>query len=343
MKPLFTEAELNSAKSNDLLPIECLVCGKTFYKTKHYIKSNILNPKRPATGNSCSKNCANIKQKANKTIKKICPKCGKEFETTNGYKEKQFCSITCSRSRKLSIEEKENRSESAKKSQKVQTACIKNLKKYQESRNKNIIKVCPVCKKEFIVPYCCQHRIYCSRGCYNNDKSLKFRKKNKGGYREGSGRSKSGWYKGYYCGSSYELAWVIYNIDHQIKFERNLKGFDYKFEENAYKYYPDFIIGTIYYEIKGFKRKADDAKFKYFPHTLNVLFKKELKEIFEYVESMYGKNFIELYEGNPYNERTNVCLICGKPAKNLYCCQKCSGIAASKRKKSSALGIRTPD
>ena len=34
-----------------------------------------------------------------------------------------------------------------------------------------------------------------------------------GGIREGAGRSKSGWYKGYYCNSSYELAWVIYSLD----------------------------------------------------------------------------------------------------------------------------------
>ena len=41
-----------------------------------------------------------------------------------------------------------------------------------------------------------------------------------GGYREGSGRSKSGYYNGIYCGSTYELCWVIYALDTQVKFDR---------------------------------------------------------------------------------------------------------------------------
>jgi len=41
-----------------------------------------------------------------------------------------------------------------------------------------------------------------------------------GGLRNGSGRSKSGYYKEIYCGSTYELCWVIYNLDHNISFSR---------------------------------------------------------------------------------------------------------------------------
>ena len=47
-----------------------------------------------------------------------------------------------------------------------------------------------------------------------------------GGKRHGSGRGKKGWYKGYWCDSSWELALVIYNLEHNIKFERN-KLFDF--------------------------------------------------------------------------------------------------------------------
>ena len=39
-----------------------------------------------------------------------------------------------------------------------------------------------------------------------------------GGKRHGSGRGKKGWYKGYYCDSTWELAWVIYQLDHGVKF-----------------------------------------------------------------------------------------------------------------------------
>jgi len=338
MKPLFTESEFNFAKSSDLLPIECLVCGKTFYKTKHYVKSNILNPNSKATGNVCSVQCANIKQKKNKIIKKICSKCGKEFETISGKEERKFCSSFCSHSRNHTEETKKKQSKSAKNSEKVQKTCRINFSKSKTynkrmTEEEKILKICPICKKEFRVYPSDNKRIFCSKECYKKDINLEFHKSGgTGGIREGSGRSKSGWYKGYYCGSSYELAWVIYNIDHKIKFERNYEGFDYVFEGEEHKYYPDFIQGDVYYEIKGFKRKNDDAKFKYFPYKLKVLFKKDLKEVFQYVTKNYGKDFIKLYEGNPYNKKNNTCLICGKPAKNMYCSRKCSGRAVNKKR-----------
>ena len=57
-------------------------------------------------------------------------------------------------------------------------------------------------------------------------------KKNKksGGYRRNGGKGIRGWYKGYWCDSSWELAYVIYNLEHNIHFIRNTKGFNYKFE-----------------------------------------------------------------------------------------------------------------
>lgn len=259
-----------------------------------------------------------------KTTNKICPKCGLEFETITGKDGKKFCSRKCANSRIWTENDKLKKSISAKNSEKV------NFENKSRRKNK-IIKICPICKKEFNVNLSEDKRIYCSKKCYNNDKNLEFRKCNTGGYREGSGRSKSGWYKGYFCGSSYELAWVIYNIDHSIEFKRNTEAFNYIFEGEEHKYYPDFIKGEVYYEIKGFKRKNDDAKFKYFPHKLKVLFKKDLGEIFKYVKEKYGNDFIKLYEGNPYNEKKNICKICGEPAKNVYCSKKCSGIAANIR------------
>jgi hypothetical protein len=42
-----------------------------------------------------------------------------------------------------------------------------------------------------------------------------------GQYREGSGRGKKGRYKGHWYDSSYELAFVIYALDHGFWFERN--------------------------------------------------------------------------------------------------------------------------
>ena len=38
-----------------------------------------------------------------------------------------------------------------------------------------------------------------------------------------------GWYKGFWCDSSWELAYVIYNLDHGIEFRRNTEKFEYEY------------------------------------------------------------------------------------------------------------------
>lgn len=137
-------------------------------------------------------------------------------------------------------------------------------------------------------------------------------KKNKksGGRRIGSGRGKKGWYKGFFCDSSWELAWVIYHIDNDILFERNHEYFDYSYEEEMHKFYPDFIKENIYYELKGYKTKQVEAKISQFPHKIVVLFEKDLKYILEYVIEKYGKNFISLYDGKKY---LKICVKCENP------------------------------
>lgn len=62
-----------------------------------------------------------------------------------------------------------------------------------------------------------------------------------GGYRHGSGHGKHGVYKGYQCDSSWELAYVIYNLEHDIKFERNRDRFLYNLNGKSHYYTPDFI------------------------------------------------------------------------------------------------------
>lgn len=122
-----------------------------------------------------------------------------------------------------------------------------------------------------------------------------------GGLRRGSGRGKKGWYKGYWCDSSWELAWVIYNLEHNIKFKRNDIGFEYQYEGEKRKYYPDFLITETYYEIKGRRsfEKMDDEnkeKIKQFKFNLKVLYEKDMKPYISYVVNKYGKDFIKLYE-----------------------------------------------
>lgn len=127
-----------------------------------------------------------------------------------------------------------------------------------------------------------------SQSMKNNPKS--------GGRRQGSGRGKQGWYKGFYCDSSWELAFVIYNLEHNIKFKRNNKKFYYFFNGEEHYWLPDFIIEDIYFEIKGYEDEKALAKHSSFKKQLKVLKQKEMKTYIEYVEEKYGKDYTKLYE-----------------------------------------------
>lgn len=116
-----------------------------------------------------------------------------------------------------------------------------------------------------------------------------------GGYRKGSGIGKSGWYRGVWCDSSYELVWVIYQLDHNQAFVRNKQSYDYNWNGKTHKYYPDFLQNNKLIEIKGFINKQTIEKFKTVPNLI-ILLKEDLAKEFAYVESAYGKDFIKLYE-----------------------------------------------
>jgi len=119
---------------------------------------------------------------------------------------------------------------------------------------------------------------------------------NQGGYRKGSGRGKSGTYKGYYCDSSWELAYVIYNIEHNIDFERNTEKFKYIFNNEKRYYIPDFIVNDEYVEIKGYMTEQWEQKLKQFDKPIKVIYKDDIKLYLAYVEDKYGKDFISMYE-----------------------------------------------
>ena len=159
--------------------------------------------------------------------------------------------------------------------------------------------------------------LYCSKTCsskyqmtnelYKKQISDSCKKSGCGGIRKGAGRGKNGWYKGYWCDSSWELAYVIYNLDHNIKFKRNKQGFEYIYENKTHKYYPDFILedGT-YIEIKGRRKyinidNKNKEKINQFKYNLILILEKDIKLYLNYVIDKYSKNYIQLYN-NKENE-----------------------------------------
>lgn len=97
--------------------------------------------------------------------------------------------------------------------------------------------------------------------------------------------------------SSFELAWVIFHLEHETQFSRNTDKFQYTFEGVERTYIPDFKVGEFWVEIKGWLSDKDRAKFRDFPHPdkLIILDEKDLSSIFEYVKGKYGKKFWHLY------------------------------------------------
>lgn len=116
-----------------------------------------------------------------------------------------------------------------------------------------------------------------------------------GGLREGSGRGKKGWYKGFYCRSSWELAFLVYHLDNKLNIKPCTEVRTYTFDNKIKKYYPDFDVDEIIYEIKGYKTKQWLAKKSANPDII-VLYEEEIKSYIRYATSKYGKEFTSLYE-----------------------------------------------
>ena len=75
-----------------------------------------------------------------------------------------------------------------------------------------------------------------------------------GGFREGAvkGCYKYGYYKNIRCDSSWELAFVVFNIEHNIPIARNTRRFEYFINDKKHNFIPDFIVNnTELVEIKG--------------------------------------------------------------------------------------------
>lgn len=256
---------------------------------------------------------------------KTCPKCKIEHNK-NGL----FCSRSCANSRGPRTE-KFKVSVRNKLSGKTGLPNV-NKGKYLVER---ISVNCLTCNTDFITKSL-QPNKYCSNTC---------RAQKAGGYRPGSGRSKSGYYKGIYCGSTYELCWVIYSLDHGIKFSR----FPGKVEMNGNVYYPDFLLddNKTIIETKGYEsqdsvdektRIAENAGY-----NVKVFRKGDLQYVFEYVKNVYNTvDYYTLYDGYvPSYHYT--CYHCSvkftrnKQSKTsvVYCSRQCAG----KKQKSNKVPI----
>ena len=122
---------------------------------------------------------------------------------------------------------------------------------------------------------------------------------NSGGYWQGSGRSKHGYYKGYWCDSTYELVFVIYCLDHQINFKRCPYVYKYTYENEQHQYHPDFLMedGSLI-EIKGYMTNLVNVKLNAVQdRPIKILMKDDIQYMFDYVKKTYTYNDLsDLYD-----------------------------------------------
>lgn len=213
-----------------------------------------------------------------------CEKCGKIV--TEYYGSGRFCSRSCANTRQHSEETKHKIQQSVK----LNPAGWASKEWINEHKKEKRIQYCILCNNVLSSK---NTSGYC-KNCYTKNPKYK-----SGGLRRGAGIGKKGWYKGIYCYSTYELVYVIYNIDNNITFKPCKKVYEYMWEGKVHKYYPDFELsdGTII-EIKGYSNAQTEAKLNSVKdREIKILYKKDLKYAFDYVSKNYCYSKLEeLYE-----------------------------------------------
>jgi hypothetical protein len=96
-----------------------------------------------------------------------------------------------------------------------------------------------------------------------------------------------------WCDSSWETAWIIFQEDHNIPFQRNYDKFPYQYKNRTHHYIPDFKLPTgVYIEIKGREYEQTPYKYTAIPQEkLTIIRKKEMKPYLDYVINKYGTEY----------------------------------------------------
>lgn len=137
----------------------------------------------------------------------------------------------------------------------------------QESRNKTRVTLkgrrcdgrpvipretrrCKMCGEPFESKVSVSKR-YCSQPCRNRAPE---RRRAGGGERLKSSWSKKGHYKGIFCGSTWELAYLAHCLDNGADIQRCRRSFYY---DGQHRYTPDFVVNGKFVEIKGYVADED--------------------------------------------------------------------------------------
>lgn len=250
------------------------------------------------------------------TSPKVCVACGQVLPFVQRHN--KFCSRSCS-----AIHSNTTRTKSVSKEfvEKQRANALANPTGWAKSRiggkpNRapREIRTCATCNNPFEILKS-NPRFSCSRACARI-----------GGAREGSGRAKTGYYKGIYCGSTYELAFLIWHLDHNRDIKRSINKFPYVFDSKSHTYHPDFEVDGVIYEIKG--RVTDVDYVKVASCNAVMICGDNITPYITYVSTTYNLPKDKLWMLYDTKVKKS-CDHCGsvfqpKTKKGLYCSQSCS-------------------
>ena len=282
------------------------VCGKTFYKPNQF--NSHKNHCTPHLENKygsyelylqrCNRNKPDKQFLLDQWIAEqhTCERCGKLM--TEKFGAGRFCTRACANTRHHSTETKQKQRLASSSHYDLVHRPRFDLHKEDYLLNP---KYCQVCNE--VLPYERRTRKTCSDKCKRkligiNSKLSAERHGGNNNVNGVRGTARFGTYKGFHCDSSFELAFVIYCLEHNIAIQRNIDGFDYIFEGKSKKYYPDFIVNETYVEIKNYWSEQVQAKIDQFPKQLKykILYKEDLKNCIKYCIIKYGNDYTKLYD-----------------------------------------------
>ena len=163
-------------------------------------------------------------------------------------------------------------------------------------------RYCAYCNKE--LPFERRKLKYCGDKCYRKSMSKQRKEKFERGeitYSNVRLNYKYGTYKGISCDSSWELAYILYLFDNNIKFERNrTQSFEYVYNGETHRFFPDFIVDKKFVEVKSRHSDETDAKVAAIPKNVSfqILYGDDIQFYLDYAVKTYGKEFTRLYDRN---------------------------------------------
>ena len=290
----------------------CKYCNKEF-KSGQSLGAHITHCKE--NPNSCQDKWINKKQEKYENENPLqdyllkCVVCGKEYKLQlrkKQYEQGKYRKTCCNEcSHKLSslntnLEEKNKKISNyfkgkpswIKGKKRINNSNINN--RWTVNSNWTPYNICPICGKK----YYNKKLRYCSSECLKIGKHIKLseiaKKSNFGGYYPNSIKNHHhGNYKGIHCDSSWELAYLVYCLEHNIDIKRCTEVRYYTLNKKKCKYFPDFVVNNQIIEIKGYFDKVAKIKSEQNP-DIKVLLYDDLKESLEYTINKYGNKFWEV-------------------------------------------------